>query len=194
MPIQNGGGKGSASPVNPPQAPARDIVKETMQQRQQAAQAQAPIQQAPVQQTSAQEAPIQQAPVQQAAPVSPFAQQTQQQMPPQMMRGLGYGQQPGLQSMLARILGYGGGGGGYMPQGMPQQRMMPQQGYGQLNMPNYGRFGGQNPMNYRPDMNQVQQNLSRVKPSIQKQEQDAQAARIADLEAQLARYNTPSGE
>lgn len=45
---------------------------------------------------------------------------------------------------------------------------------------------------YRPDMQRAQQNLSRVRPSVQRQRQDEQAARIAELEAQLARFN--SGE
>lgn len=167
-----GGGMGPAggqtppnlnTPPNPPQAPARDIVQETMQQRQQAAaQAAQPTQVAPM--------------PQQPAPASALVQQ--QQMQPQM--GIGY-QQPGLQSMLARILGYGGGNS-YMPQQIMQR-----------GMPMYSQYGmGQNPLGYRPDMARVQQNLSNVRPSIQKQNQDAQAARIADLEAQLARYNTPA--
>ncbi len=117
--------------------------------------------------------------------VSPFVQQQQRmqqmqpQMPQQMQMQRGLGQQQAispLQSMLSRIMS------GYSPQQFNQQGMM------QQNMPNsYGQM-------YRPDMAQVQQNLSRVTPSVQRQQQDAQAARIADLEAQLARYNTPSGE
>lgn len=183
-PGSSGGGKGAAFNPNagqPPQAPPRDVVQETMQQRQQAAaQVAQPTQVAPM--------------PQQTAPVSPFVQQQRQQMQPQM--GLGY-QQPGLQSMLARILGIGGGGYGMPPQMM--QRGMPpqmQQGFGmpqQGGMPAYGQYGmSQNPLNFRPDMARVQQNLSNVRPSIQRQNQDAQAARIAELEAQLAQYNTPA--
>lgn len=185
-------GKGSAGPISPSNAPSFGGVGGVAQS---VGNMLAKQQQAPEQQAQAPQAP------QQPAPVSPFVQQQrqqmmQQQMGPQMMRGLGYGQQPGLQSMLARILGMGGGGYG-MPQqgyGMPQQ--MPQQGYGmpQMGMPSYGSAQGygMGPMGYRPDMGQVQQNLSRVRPSVQKQQQDAQAARIADLEAQLARFNTPA--
>jgi hypothetical protein len=46
------------------------------------------------------------------------------------------------------------------------------------------------PLAFRPDTTQAQESLSRVKPSVQKQEQDAQAARIAELEAQLAGFQT----
>jgi uncharacterized protein YukE len=49
-------------------------------------------------------------------------------------------------------------------------------------------------LQYRPNMQNAQSALSRVRPSVQRQNQDAQAARIAELEAQLAGYNTPSGE
>lgn len=47
-------------------------------------------------------------------------------------------------------------------------------------------------LGFRPDMAQAQQSLNRVQPSVQKQEQEAQAARIAELEAQLASYNPPN--
>jgi hypothetical protein len=49
-------------------------------------------------------------------------------------------------------------------------------------------------LQYRPNMQNAQSALSRVRPSVQRQNQDAQSARIAELEAQLARFNTPSGE
>lgn len=200
-PGSSGGGKGPAFNPNAgqaPQAPARDTVQELVQQRQQAQQQAQGVTQ-----------PVQQ-PVQQPTPVSPFVQQQRQQMMqqqmPQQMRGIGP-QQPGLQSMLARILGYGGGGGGYMPQGMPPQMMqqgmppqgygqgMPPQGYGQqMGMPSYGqRMGAQG---YRPDMSQMQQNLSRVSPSVQKQTQDAQAAQAAQaaVDAANAQQNGGGGE
>jgi hypothetical protein len=48
-------------------------------------------------------------------------------------------------------------------------------------------------LQFRPNMQNAQAALSRVKPSVQKQQQDAQAARIAELEAQLAGYQTPTG-
>ena len=41
-------------------------------------------------------------------------------------------------------------------------------------------------------MSQANASLSRVQPSVQKQQQDSQAARIAELEAQLAGYQTPT--
>jgi hypothetical protein len=177
MPIQNGG-KGPAFNPNAgmaPQAPARDVVQETMQQRQQDAQAQAPT---PM--------PQQAAPVQQT-PVSPLMQQQmQQQMPQQMMRGLGYGQQQsGLQSMLARILGFGGGGG-YMPQGYGQQ----------MGMPNYGRFGGPqgNPMAYRPDMRPAMNNTGNVAVSVAEQQRRALQAQLDAANAQLAQQSGGGGE
>jgi hypothetical protein len=96
----------------------------------------------------------QQAPAQ----ISPFVQQQRmQQMQPQMQMQRGLGQQQyvsPLQSMLSRILS------GYNPQQFNQQQFnpqrmmqqgMPQQGYGQM---------------YRPDMAQVQQNLTRVAPPV----------------------------
>jgi hypothetical protein len=49
-------------------------------------------------------------------------------------------------------------------------------------------------LQYRPNMQNAQAGLSRVKPSVQKQDQDAQAARIAELEAQLAGYQTPTND
>ncbi len=55
-------------------------------------------------------------------------------------------------------------------------------------MPQYGRSAQMNPLAFRPNITQAQESLSRVKPSVQKQEQDAQAARIAELEAQLAGF------
>jgi hypothetical protein len=61
-------------------------------------------------------------------------------------------------------------------------------------MPQYGRSAQMNPLAFRPDTTQAQESLSRVKPSVQKQEQDAQAARIAELEAQLAGFNRPSND
>jgi len=41
-------------------------------------------------------------------------------------------------------------------------------------------------LQYRPNMQNAQAALSRVRPSVQRQNQDAQAARIAELEAQIA--------
>jgi hypothetical protein len=61
-------------------------------------------------------------------------------------------------------------------------------------MPQYGRSAQMNPLAFRPNITQAQESLSRVKPSVQKQEQDAQAARIAELEAQLAGYQTPTND
>jgi hypothetical protein len=50
-------------------------------------------------------------------------------------------------------------------------------------------------LQYRPSMQNAQSALSRVRPSVQRQGQDAQAARIAELEAQLAsggNYGNPT--
>lgn len=47
-------------------------------------------------------------------------------------------------------------------------------------------------LNYRPDMQAVQYNLRRVKPSVYKTELDSARARIAELEGQL--NQSPSGE
>jgi hypothetical protein len=69
--------------------------------------------------------------------------------------------------------------------------MMNQQQQMQQPMQRMPRFQSQ-ALQYRPDMTQAQAALSRVKPSVQKQNQDAQAARIAELEAQLAGYQTPA--
>jgi hypothetical protein len=191
--------KGGFNPNAPmtPQAPARDVVQERMQQRQQEQQ-----------QAQGVTPPVQQAP-QQAAPVSPFVQQQRQQLMQQQMpqmRGIGAPQQPGLQSMLARILGYGGGGGGYMPQQMmPQQRMMPQQGYGQgmppqgygqqMGMPSYGRFAGnQNPLAYRPDMQAAQNNTGNVAIGVAEQQRRALQAQLDAANAQLSQQSGGGGE
>ena len=86
--------------------------------------------------------------------ISPFVQQQQRmqqmQMPQQIQRGLGQQQYVSpLQSMLSRIMS------GYNPQQFNQQQFNPR-GMMQQGMPNnYGQM-------YRPDMAQVQQNLSRV--------------------------------
>ena len=147
------------------------------------------------------------APRQQPGQVSPFVQtqraQMMQQQMPQQIRGIGQ-PQSGLQSMLSRIMAqhspqqFGQQGmtlpQGYLQQGMPPppQGMMPPQGYGQqMGMPSYGQHMG--PQGYRPDMSQIQQNLSRVSPSVQKQNQDAQAAQTA-LDAANAQQeqNAPS--
>jgi hypothetical protein len=134
------------------------------------------------------------APRQQASQVSPFVQQQraqmmQQQMPPQM-RGIGQ-QQPGLQSMLSRILGYGGGGGYGMPQQM-QQGMPPQMM--QQGMPSYGRFGGgQNPLAYRPDMQAAQNNTGNVAIGVAEQQRRALQAQLDAANAQLAQQQSGGG-
>ena len=103
------------------------------------------------------------------------------------------------------------GGGGQPQQQMQQQSQLspyqqpqrPQyspysQGLQQLfgnMMPAYGRFNPQNNASaYRPNMQNAQESLNRVRPSVQKQDQDTQAAhaaRIAELEAELATYKVP---
>jgi hypothetical protein len=79
----------------------------------------------------------------------------------------------GIQDLFSRMMGQ------FQQQQSPQQ--MPQ-----FRSPALG---------YRPNMSQANAALSRVQPSVQKQQQDAQAARIAELEAQLAGYQTsPSND
>jgi hypothetical protein len=63
---------------------------------------------------------------------------------------------------------------------------------GQQPMQQMPRFQSQ-ALQYRPNMQNAQAGLSRVRPSVQKQNQDAQAARIAELEAQIAKFQTPTG-
>jgi hypothetical protein len=87
---------------------------------------------------------------------------TRNQQPQQNMQG--------IQDLFSRMMG------------QFQQQQMPQQ------MPRF-----QSPaLGYRPDMTQAQQSLGRVRPSVQKERQDSQAARIAELEAQLAGYQNPT--
>jgi hypothetical protein len=65
---------------------------------------------------------------------------------------------------------------------IPQQPMM----RAPMQMPAY-----QNPaLNYRPNMQAIQQNLSRVKPSVFKSDLDAARARIAELEGQQGSYDS----
>lgn len=66
-----------------------------------------------------------------------------------------------------------------MPQvGLPS--LMPAQ---PIPMQNPAQFGSQ-ALNYRPNIQGIQQNLSRVKPSVYKTDLDNARARIAELEAQ----------
>jgi hypothetical protein len=104
---------------------------------------------------------------------NPFQQQQfnpfqQQQFNPFQQQFGGFQQQPqninGLQGLFNAMMNQ---------QQMPMQRQ-PMQQY-------------QDPaLQYRPNMQNAQAALSRVRPSVQRQNQDAQAARIAELEAQIA--------
>jgi len=87
----------------------------------------------------------------------------QQPVPQQMMRPMP-SQMAGLQALLMQM------------QGRFNQPMM------RGPMPQYGRQPTGNPLTYRPNMQAVQQNLSRVRPSIYKSDLDAAKARIAELE------------
>jgi hypothetical protein len=95
-----------------------------------------------------------------------MARQQQQFMPQQQFRP--QQQMGGLQQLLNQM----------MNRFQPQQR----QQRAPMGMPQFRSQA----LQYRPNMTQAQQSLSRVKPSVQKQEQDANIARIAELEAQLA--------
>lgn len=92
----------------------------------------------------------------------------QQQFNPFQQQFGGFQQQPqninGLQGLFNAMMNQ---------QQMPMQRQ-PMQQY-------------QDPaLQYRPNMQNAQSALSRVRPSVQRQQQNAQAARIAELEAQIA--------
>jgi len=95
-------------------------------------------------------------------------QQQQQFNPFQQQFGGFQQQQPvsGLQGLFNSMMG--------------QQRM-------QQPMQQMPRFQSQ-ALQYRPNMQNAQTALSRVQPIVQKQGQDAQAARIAELEAQIAAF------
>jgi hypothetical protein len=122
------------------------------------------------QQPAPQQAP--QAAPQQQRPMSPLMQQQMmQQRPFQPQQQMG-----GLQQLLSQM----------MNRFQPQQR----QQRSPMGMPQFRSQA----LQYRPNMTQAQQSLSRVKPSVQKQAQDAQAARIAELEAQLAGFNRSSND
>ena len=95
----------------------------------------------------------------QAPAVSPIVQQMAQRIQAQQSNPFA----SGLQSLYSQF-------------NVPQQTMAPR---APMQMPVY-----QNPaLNYRPNMQQVQQNLSRVKPSVYKTDLDAARQRIAELEA-----------
>jgi hypothetical protein len=123
-----------------------------------------------------------------------------QQMPSssQLMSQLGAQSQPIQQSqMQGRMGGFGQQQQQQQPQGIQQllnnmltrfqsqtqQRPMQQ-------MPQYQNQA----LQYRPNMTQAQQSLNRVQPSVQRQNQDTQAARIAELEAQLAGFQRPNND
>jgi hypothetical protein len=91
-----------------------------------------------------------------AQPVSPVVQQMMQRQMPQFNP-----YNTGLQSLFNRFM-------------MPQPMMR-----GPVQMPMYRSPA----LSYRPNIQQVQQNLGRVKPSVYKSELDTARARIAELEA-----------
>lgn len=78
-------------------------------------------------------------------------------------------QQAGLQALMANMMAQYQNVPGSMA--MPQQAPMPVQ---QFRSP---------ALNYRPNIQAVQQNLSRVRPSVYKTDLDNARARIAELEA-----------
>lgn len=106
------------------------------------------------------------------APVSPVAPAPAQQI-----------QQAGLQALMANMMAQYPGMRGQMA--MPAQGFVPQQA---APMP-APRFSAP-ALNYRPNIQAVQQNLSRVKPSVYKTDLDNARARIAELEAQMQPQDT----
>lgn len=150
-----------ADPHNAPQAPARDVVQERMQQRQLAAQGQ----QAPVQQAAPTPNPYQSAFTNQQMNRSPFVQQ-------QMARQQAPQQLSGLQAALMQMLGQYS-----QPMARPQIQQMQQP----TQMPQY-----QNPaLAYRPDIESTQLNLNRVAKSVVLQQKEAAEAEAARLQAEL---------
>ena len=87
----------------------------------------------------------------------PVIQGLPQQMAPQGLQGL-------MSQMMSRY---------QSPYQMQQRAPMP------MNMPQYRNAA----LNYRPNMTNAQQNLSRVDPSVYKTDLDTARARIAELEA-----------
>jgi len=84
-------------------------------------------------------------------------------------------QQAGLQALMANMMAQYQNVPGSMA--MPQQGFMPQQA--PMPMPQFRSPA----LNYRPNIEAVQQNLSRVRPSVYKTDLDNARARIAELEA-----------
>ena len=84
-------------------------------------------------------------------------------------------QQAGLQALMANMMAQYQNVPGSMA--MPQQGFMPQQA--PMPMPQFRSPA----LNYRPNIQAVQQNLSRVRPSVYKTDLDNARARIAELEA-----------
>lgn len=147
----------AADPHNAPQAPARDIVRETMQQRMQAAQPQ----QAPVQQPAPPPNPYQAAFYSQQANRSPLVQQQQMRQQQQMYNSYQPQQLSGLQAAMMQLMGQ------YNQPMM--RRQMPQ--YTQQQM---------SPLAYRPNLSNAQAALNNVVPSVALQQQRAaeEAARL----------------
>lgn len=153
----------AADPHNAPQAPARDIVKETMQQRMQAAQPQ----QAPVQQAAPVSNPYQAAFYSQQMNRSPLVQQQLMRQQPQQM----YSPQQisGLQAAMMQLMG------------RYNQPMMRSQ------MPQYSQQQ-RSPLAYRPDISNAQTALNNVAPSVELQQRRA-AEEAARLQAEQDAYN-----
>lgn len=106
-----------------------------------------------------------------------FSSQQTGQAPTMQMAPAQQVQQAGLQALMANMMAQYQN----VPGALAMQRQAPVQP-----MPQFRSQA----LSYRPNIQAVQQNLSRVKPSVYKTDLDAARDRIAELEARLQ----PSGE
>ena len=109
---------------------------------------------------------FQQQPQFQQQQFNPFQQQQFNPYQQQQPQGIA-----GLQSLFNNMMG--------------QQRMQQQMQQQPIQRQPMQQYQSQ-ALQFRPNMQNAQSALSRVRPSVQRQGQDAQAARIAELEAQIA--------
>lgn len=95
-------------------------------------------------------------------------------------------QQAGLQALMANMMAQYPNMRGQLA--MPPQGFMPQRAVS-MPTPSFSAPA----LNYRPNMQAIQENLNRVKPSVYKTDLDNARARIAELEAaEEARQNQPA--
>lgn len=108
--------------------------------------------------------------------VSPFSSVQSNQPPVSAPAPAQQMQQAGLQALMANMMAQYPSMRGQLA--MPPQGFMPQRAT-PMPAPSFSTPA----LNYRPNMQAIQQNLSRVKPSVYKTDLDNARARIAELEA-----------